>query len=98
MADVKLEIKTNNIIYECFLEERYYNIKDRKPVVIGFLSGIIPVSPTQVTAGLDSKTICEQCFKEHEGKGLNFEEPSTIYTPSSQQIISANKGGQNGKK
>lgn len=81
MNNQQLDIKLNNIIYECILEKKYYNLKDKKAVAINVMKIVVPVSEVQLRVDSQTAFVCEDCYKNNIGEGLHFEDPSPILKP-----------------
>mgnify|MGYP001251469429 CR=1 FL=1 len=76
-----VEVRLNNTLFNCVLDGNWYNANDIKAYAIAIATGVIP-QQNQVLINLDSKLICENCWKANKDnkEGLNLKEPSRIVT------------------
>lgn len=74
----KYELRLNNIVFHCRLENKVYNIKEMQPYGVSLIAGVVP-QQSGLLQNMEIMLICEKCYKENsDGKGLNFKEPLPI--------------------
>jgi len=86
---VSVELRLNNSVFECAIEKKFYNARERKPYAIMKIVGVMPhpQNPQQVLINPESIIICEQCYNDNkEDKGLHLKDPSNVVTPSNEII------------
>ncbi len=75
---VTLEIRTNNFIYKCFLDNSYYNLAQKKGYAVTVVRGVVEQG-NQAMMGTESAIICDDCWGENMGnKGLQLKDPLGI--------------------
>src|SRR2546423_8043728 len=90
---VSVELRLNNSVFECAIEKKLYNARERKPYAIMKIVGIMPhpQDPRQVLINPESIIVCEQCYNENkEDKELHLKDPTTVVTPSNELIQKLN--------
>lgn len=75
-----IELRLNNTIFKCVLDEKWYNLAEVKAYAIAIAVGIMPQGK-QAVINMNSQLICESCWLGNKpADNLNFKEPSQIVT------------------
>ncbi|HZE87061.1 MAG TPA: hypothetical protein VE090_02525 [Methylomirabilota bacterium] len=80
-----VEMRLNNTVFKCVLEQKFYNITQRKPYALMTIDGLLPTGQDKMGINLVTIIICELCWKSNKEneKGLELKEPSQIVVPTS---------------
>ncbi len=73
-----VQLRLNNTLFQCKLDGKFYNLKDKKAYAVALASGLIPTAQNQFTINMEAMIICEDCWKDNKDKGLGLQEPSPI--------------------
>ncbi len=77
-GEMSIELRLNNAVFRCMLEDKYYNIKDRKAYGVRNIKNVVPTEKGLMLTG-DVLIVCDKCFKDSD---LHLEEPSQIVVPT----------------
>lgn len=77
-GDMSIELRLNNAVFKCALENKYYNIKDRQAYGVRNIKNVVPMEKGLMLTG-DVLIVCEKCYKDSD---LHLEDPSTIIVPT----------------
>lgn len=86
--NLKAEIRADNWIFKCGLEDKFYNARDVSAYFITIIKGLAPTQSGQVAMVPEPFVICEKCYKDNlDNKDkLNFSDPSGLILPNNEAI------------
>ena len=82
MNNLSIELRLNNTIFKCNLEDKYYNTKEKTAYAVSVLNGVTPNQQGNFSLLVDVFTICADCYKNSD---LKFEDPSPIKVPNAKE-------------
>jgi hypothetical protein len=83
---ISVELRTNNGVFQCELDHRWYNTGKEKCYAVTKIVGINRLPTGEFTPILNAFIICEGCWKKNIGRGLDFVEPSAITIPKDAEV------------
>lgn len=94
-GDMIVELRLNNTVFKCGVENKYYNVKDRQAFAVRNIRDVVPTEKGLMLTG-NVLIMCEKCYKD---AGLYLEDPSPIVIPKiDEQKVKDSIVGPNGKK
>lgn len=72
-----VELRLNNTVFKCGVENKYYNVKDRQAYAVRNMRDVVPTEKGLMLTG-NVLILCDKCYKD---AGLYLEDPSPIVVP-----------------